>query len=46
MSEKIKHAVEIYLFTDNELVFGSGEIVEQEFQDDGASETAAFDFEI
>ena len=46
MSEQIQHTVEIYLFTDDELVFRFGEIIKEKFEIYGTSKSSAFYFEI
>ena len=45
-SKQVKHAVQIYRFTDVNLILRLGHVVEQEFQNHGAAETTALDLEI
>lgn len=44
--EQIQRAVQVDFFAHIELVLGLGHVVKQKFQDDGAAEAAAFDFEV
>ena len=45
-SEQIQHVVQINFFPDAELAVRLRQVIEQELQNQGASEPAAFDFEI
>ena len=44
--EQIQRTVQVDFFAHLELVLGPGHVVKQEFQDDGAAEAAALDFEM
>lgn len=44
--KQVQHVVQVNFLPHVELVFGPGQIVEQEFQDQGAAQAAAFDLEI
>ena len=44
--KQIQRAIEVDFFADLELEFGLSHVVEQKFQDEGAAEAAAFDFEV
>ena len=46
LSKQVQHTVKIDFFSDMYLVFWSGHVIEQKFQNQSASEPAAFDFEI
>lgn len=45
-SEQIQHVIQIDFLPDAQVVFRLCQIIKQKFQDQGAAQTAAFDFEM
>ena len=44
--EQVQHTIQINLLPHTQLVFGLGQVVEQELQHDGAAKAPALDFEV